>query len=307
MQLNAGVPDDGTIVHLCGTGRKGVSMPISVAIYGSEFPRHIDQGLAPEQFRWRFLAEGDSWMERSSAFTASLPDYLAREMEAAHEPTLIVNLALFGDTMRRIGEVVEGDFAQWVNFMAFDAILLSAGGNDFIDAARDPDPGQGLLRDLRGQPQPSDGYDCVRPDALRRLVEQYLEPNFRRLYDAVRASAVNAGTPIFLNSYDTPVARPAPAPPGTRAWLHAAYVKNGIDASLWPRLTAGIFDDLDRAIVGWGSGRTGVHVVPTRGTLAGADPAAAGDSGDWINEIHPNRSGWKKLAPVWRQTIRSVI
>ena len=81
-------------------------MPISVAIYGSEFQRHIDQGLAPEQFRWRFLAEGDSWMERSSAFTASLPDYLAREMEAAREPTLIVNLALFGDTMRRIGELV---------------------------------------------------------------------------------------------------------------------------------------------------------------------------------------------------------
>ena len=30
-------------------------------------------------------------------------------------------------------------YTGWINFMAFDAILLSAAGNDFIDAARDPD------------------------------------------------------------------------------------------------------------------------------------------------------------------------
>lgn len=282
-------------------------MPTSIAIYGQDYQRYIEQGLAPEQFRYRFLAEGDSWMERSSAFTASLPDYLAREMEANDEPTLIINLATFGDTMRRIGAAVSGEFMFWVESMGFDAILLSAGGNDFIDAARDEAPGQGILRDMRGQPLPANGYDCARPEAVATLVTDYLDPNFTLLYDAVRGSLLNANTPIFLNNYDTPVARNAPAPPGTRAWLYEAYMKNGIVPALWPDLTDGLFNDIQTTIAGWAKDRHAIFGVPTDGTLTPADPQATGDSGDWINEIHPNRSGWKKLAPIWYQTISAVL
>lgn len=278
-------------------------MPSSIAIYGRDYQRFIDQGLAPGEFRWRFLAEGDSWMDRSSAFTASLPDYLAREFDARGESALIINLAMFGDTMRHIGSVVEGEFADWVNFMHFDAILLSAGGNDFIDAARDPNPGQGLLRDLRHAPPPAQGRDCLRADALTRLVVDYLDPNFARLHDAVRGSAKNAATPIFLNNYDTPTARPAPAPPGKQAWLHAAYVKNGIPEALWPDLTDAVFNDLQTTIAGWQIGRDGLFGVPTDGALTPAAPGHPGESGDWINEIHPNRTGWKKLAPIWADAI----
>jgi hypothetical protein len=41
-------------------------------------------------------------------------------------------------------------------------------------------------------------------------------------YDEVQASR-HAGVPIFLNLYDTPVARNAPAFPGGRSWLFEAY------------------------------------------------------------------------------------
>lgn len=282
-------------------------MPLSKAIYGRDFSREIDQGLAPEQFRYRILAEGDSWMDRSSALTGSLPQHLALEMDGHDESALIVNLSMFGDTMRHIGETVRGEMAGWLDFMAFDAILLSAGGNDFIDAARDPGPGQGILRDMRGQPMPAHGYDCAQRDAISTLVTGYLDPNFAVLHDAVRASRRNADTPIFLNNYDTPVARNAPAPPGRRAWLFEAYNANGIDPSLWTDVTEGMFNDIQTTIAGWQQGRSGVFGVPTDGTLSPADPAATGDSGDWINEIHPNRSGWKKLAKVWYQTLRTVI
>ena len=282
-------------------------MPLSTAIYGRDYSRHIDQGLAPDQFRYRFLAEGDSWMERSSALTGSLPQHLALEMEAHGESALIINLAVAGDTMRHIGETVRGEMAGWLDFMAFDAILLSAGGNDFIDAARDPGPGQGILRDMHGQPLPAHGYDCAQRAAVTTLVTDYLDPNFAVLYDAVRASHRNADTPIFLNNYDTPVARNAPAPPGQRAWLFEAYNTNGIDPSLWPDVTEGLFNDIQTTIAGWQQGRDGVFGVPTDGTLSPADPSATGDSGDWINEIHPNRSGWKKLAPIWYGTLRAVI
>jgi hypothetical protein len=282
-------------------------MPLSTAIYGRDYQRHVDLGLAPEQFRYRFLAEGDSWMDRSSALSGSLPQYLALEMEARGEPTLIVNVSMAGHTMRHIGETVRGEMAGWLDFMAFDAILLSAGGNDFIDAARDPAPGQGILRDLRGKPQPPQGYDCAQRAAITKLVTAYLDPNFDVLYNAVRASTRNADTPIFLNNYDTPVARNAPAPPGRRAWLYDAYTANGIDPSLWPDVTDGLFNDIQSTVAGWQKDRSGVFGVPTDGTLAPADPASTGDSGDWINEIHPNRKGWRKLAPIWARTLRAVL
>jgi len=263
--------------------------------------------MAPEQFRYRFLAEGDSWMERSSVFSPSLPDYLAREMDAHHEDTLIINAAMFGDTMRRIGEVVDGEFSFWVGQSTYDAILLSAGGNDFIDAARDPGPGQGILHDMRQQSLPAQAADCIRLDAVDLLVQRYLNPNFARLYDVVRGSAANAQTPIFLNGYDTPVARDAPAPPFSRAWLYQAYVDNGIDNALWPDLTRVVFDHIEDTLRGWTQGRQRVFLVPTRGVLDPADSASTGSSNDWLNEIHPNRSGWKKLAPRWRDAIRAVV
>jgi hypothetical protein len=78
-----------------------------------------------------------------------------------------------------------------------------------------------------------------------------------------------------------------------------AYQKNGIHPSLWPSLTAGLFADIKKTIEGWAAGRTGVIAVNTTGRLDAADPASTGDSGDWVNEIHPNKSGWKKQVPAW--------
>ncbi|MFY9509862.1 MAG: SGNH/GDSL hydrolase family protein [Rubrivivax sp.] len=279
----------------------------SVSIYASEFNRHLEQGMAVEQFRYRFLAEGDSWMERSSLLSPSLPDHLAREMDTNQEPTLIINLARFGDTMRRMGEMADREFAFWVRQFAYDAVLLSAGGNDFIDAARDPDPGQGILRDMNGQPAPASGRDCLRPEAVDLLVQTYLNPNFERLYRVLRADAGNAGTPLFLNCYDTPVARNAPTPPFTRAWLYVAYRKNSIAPQLWPDLTAAVFERIQAAIAGWAAGRPGVFLVGTQGVLQPADPNATGSSNDWLNEIHPNAAGWRKLAAVWRSAIRPLL
>jgi hypothetical protein len=279
----------------------------SKVIYGSDFGNEIANGLAPEQYDYRFLTEGDSWMDRSSVVIGSLPWWLADAMDHAKRSVLIINIAHFGDEMRRIGQTVGGEFAGWVDFMKFDAVLLSAGGNDYIDAARDVPPGLGLLRDMRGRPMPEQGRDCLRLEALPQLIDQYLNPNFAVLYDKLRSSARNATTPLFLNLYDVPVARNAPATAGGKAWLYAAYTSNGIDSMLWPDLTESIFDSLDATISGWTVGRQAVYTVPTRGHLQPADSSSSGSSGDWINEIHPNVAGWKKLAPVWRETILSKL
>ncbi len=281
----------------------------SLVLYGNEFDGHLENGLTPQFFKYRILAEGDSWMDRSAMFHTSLLQKLAPKMDTAGDDVLIINLARFGETMRRMGDCADREFRLWINTAfdwKFDALLLSAGGNDFIDAARDPDAGQGILKNLAGASLPPRGRDCLDHDAVDRLVAGYLAPGFAALYAEVQTSR-HAGLPIFLNLYDTPVARNAPAFPGGRSWLYEAYVKNSIPPQLWPDLTSGIFAEVQTAVSGWASGRSGLHCVRTNGTLAAADPDAQGDSGDWLNEIHPNGSGWKKLAGVWQKALKKVL
>lgn len=281
----------------------------SRVISSLDFDQALDRGLAPEQFKYRLLAEGDSWMERSSALTVSLPEHLARAMDAAGDEVLIINLARFGDTMRRIGDTASGDLGAWLDTSfnwRFDALLLSAGGNDFIDAALDPAPGHGILRDLADRQVPVRGSDCLEPAALDRLVLEYLHPSFERLYQRVQDSR-HAGLPILLNHYDTPVARDAPATPLGKSWLHRAYVNNSIPESLWPDLTRSLFGELRQTISEWALDRDEVRVVPTGDVLLPAQAGSSGSSGDWLNEIHPNAAGWRKLALRWRDALRECL
>jgi hypothetical protein len=276
-----------------------------------DFDQLVEFGLLfPNQFRYRFLVEGDSWMDRSSPTKPSLLESLAPEFDARREDVLFINLSHFGDTMRRIRDCMGQEFKLWLktrfNNWQFDAILLSVGGNDFIDAARDTPPGQGILKNLAGQPVPPSGHDCVRRNAVAALVNEWLDPSFRDLYDLVQGSQY-ADIPMFLNSYDTPTARNAPASPGGRTWLFEAYQKNSIPQPLWDDLTGSIFNDIATTVAGWTMGRPNVHLVPTVGTLTPSAAGSVGSNADWLNEIHPNRQGWGKLSAVWRDAIKPKL
>lgn len=275
----------------------------SIAVFGHEYLLHPDKIEDMGPFDHRFLAEGDSWMDRSSLTQLSLPYYLAMELNARNKSVLIINIAKAGDTLRHITEVMQGEFMWWLRQDTYDGILLSAGGNDFIDAARDAPAGKGLLRDMAGLPLPADGYGCVDQGALSSLVNDYLDPNFDKLAAALRANSQNSKTPLYLNCYDTPTARNAPAAPGVGPWLYTAYRKNSIDPSLWQTLTSGIFRDMKQTISGWTLRNPNVSAVPTTGVLTAAAPGTTGSSGDWANEIHPNAAGWQKLAKVWADAL----
>ncbi len=282
----------------------------SKIVTDAEFSNGLNNGsLVPSNFKYKFLVEGDSWMDRSAAFKPSLLQKLAPAMDAGHDDTLFINLSMFGDTMRRINQCLSPLFTQWVNHTfnwKFDAILLSAGGNDYIDAARDPGPGQGILRDMRGLPLPAQGRDCLHPQAVADLMTDWLDPSFTNFYNVIQASK-HADVPIFLNSYDTPTARDAPASGGGRTWLAESYRANGIDKTLWPDLTERIFIDIKSTMTGWAKDRSNVFAVPTEGKLIAAAEGTQGSDQDWLNEIHPNSRGWTKLATVWRTAIKTVI
>lgn len=271
----------------------------SVVITGKRYLTKPEEAEKFGPFERTFLAEGDSWMDASAWNQGSLPEFLVRAYNQQSRSRLIVNISTSGHTLTKIVDMMNDELVWWLNQGTYDALLFSAGGNDFIDAARDAPPGQGLLLDMRGQPLPANGYDCVNPAALKSLVD-YLDINFAAICRAVRESSKNADTPIYLNAYDTPQARDAPAIRNLAGpWLYTAYTKNGIHPSLWDQLTAGIFKDIVRTITAWADGRSGVYVVPTAGLLTKAVPGSTGDSKDWVNEIHPNKSGWKKQAAAW--------
>lgn len=277
----------------------------SIVVQPVDYDRVIaQQGLGVQDFRYIILAEGDSWMERSAVLQGSLPDFYGFLADARNEPTLIINLARFGDELRRIGTVQAKEFRYWLRQFRYDAVFFSAAGNDYISAAKDPDPGQGILRSFVNTAPPASSDDCIHWDAVARLRSAYLSPCFQAIYDMVQASPANRDTPILVNSYDVPVARNAPAV--REAWLYAAYVKHNIPPALWPGVTQAIFDSIGDELQSWVDGRPSVSLVPTRGVLTPADPASTGNSGDWVNEIHPNKRGWKKLAPIWRAAFRQA-
>jgi hypothetical protein len=286
----------------------------SRVVYSHEFGREIDQGtLQPEAFDHYFLCEGDSWMDRSSPTQLSLPWALAKTFRGRNgDRALFINLSRFGDTLRHIGDCLNDDFHQWLTTplgIRFDALLLSAAGNDFIDAALDPPPGQGILRDVSGAGPGLTADECFDAEAVSALVTHYLDPNFDKLYRTVRDSPLHGDMPILLNCYNAPVARHAPAMDGGKAWLSRAYEKNGIPTGLWPEVTERLFIDVEAAVTGWTkAGRDGLVVVPTSSVpLVPADPASNGSSGDWLNEIHPNKSGWAKLAAAWEGELDAVL
>lgn len=277
----------------------------AVVVTASDYLRDPAGVESQGPFRWRLLAEGDSWLDRSTPLAGSLPQHLARALDQRGQSTLIINLAQGGDTLRRITAVMNGPLAWWLEQFRYDAILFSAGGNDLIDAALDPPAGQGILRNMAGRPTPVDVQDCIRQAALELLLEGYLSFNFSTVHQAIRAGR-NAATPLLLNCYDTPTARSAPAAPGVGPWLYKAYRKNDVAPVLWPALTDALFRRLRHAIGSWCTGRSALHAVPTAGVLLPAPPGSTGNSGDWANEIHPNAAGWKKQAAVWADTLQAV-
>lgn len=287
----------------------------SFVLYDRDFSREIAQGtLQLENFDHYFLCEGDSWMDRSSPAQLSLPWALASGFRGPRgDRALFINLSQFGHTMRQVRDCLDDTLHQWLTTplgIRFDAMLFSAGGNDFIDAALIPAPGDGLLVNVRGRdPDKLRSEDCIDPYFVAALVTG-IDEDFRRIHDAVRASPLHGDMPILLNSYHAPVARDAPAVRGRKAWLAEAYRKNGIPPRLWDEVTERIFIDVKFTVTGWldADDREGLFVVPTDEVpLVPAQPDAPGSSGDWLNEIHPNVSGWEKLAAAWQRELDRVL
>ncbi len=262
-------------------------------------------------YAWHILAEGDSWFTLAAIPSSNLLFELRLARWAQ-----IYNIAYPGDTIKHVGQLRENSELKKVlaepNFSyRWDAILMSGGGNDLIDAA------SRLIA-----VQPFDGNHAHLPssyvvaDKLNELLAA-VQDAFRFVV-ALRDSSLNAGCPIVVHTYDYPTPRNEPARflNATRIagpWIYPVFANTNLPLPLQQGIVCYLMDKLAEALLaldsasGTMSALPNFHVVDTRNTLIMANPVDVGVSHDWLNEIHPSHSGYRKIAAKLSERLNAVL
>jgi hypothetical protein len=284
-------------------------------------PRQLDPsslgGLYDlERFEKKYLAQGDSWFSIGHMPPWSTTNVL--QQMVLSRSAVAVNCAHPGMELSHMADTsTEPAFLNLLNGSGnpnlawkWDAILMSGGGNDLIDAAQANPQGElGARLLLREDEWPANGG-----------VEGYLsQPGWQTFSDHLdlvlfnlleeRDRNVNQSVPLLLHTYDYVTVRNAPAGPGLGPWLYKAM--NGIyriPATDWDTLSDVLIRMLQTLMRSLGQkyAARNVIVVDTVGTLTRADPGTSGVSGDWENEIHPTPHGYSLLAQQWRGPVDAL-
>lgn len=283
------------------------------------FKNLAPRGLQPDPYfpDKYILAEGDSWFHIGGLTGAGNARNLLDEITINDEQTLLLNMALSGDTVRRIAEsFVSSDFRKMLKEHHWDLLLLSAGGNDLIDA---------LTEDLNYvvdgitlsiiQSHADDGNfeSYINEDHLNLLIE-FLLGKYKELFEYV-GTTENKEVPIIIHTYDYPTPRDAAAKIfGFKAkgpWLYEALkTKKNVPEKYWINISDYIFKRMADALLTLTAPNkpdvANVYVVKTYDTLLRAN-SVSGESYDWLNEIHPNAKGLAKIAKKINAEIEIIL
>lgn len=276
-------------------------------------------------YRWRLLAQGDSWFSTAAAKLGAHANLLQELV--FQRRAVAINCAGQSDALSRMVDLEAApDFVRLLSgegAPVWDGLLLSVGGNDLIEAARTPahTPGQDPtpasliplhLRLLRHQTEwgaPSQGVARYFSEPGWQTYADYLRANIRHLL-SLRDQGPSAGQPVFMHCYAVPMPRPASAE-GNGPWLYPTLKAYNIPSADWAavsRLMVMHLAQLLKGLVADKENFPGLHVFDSTAVpLALAAPGSAGISGDWHNEIHLNHSGCFKIARAWSEHIERVL
>jgi lysophospholipase L1-like esterase len=249
-----------------------------------------DEQVDFNQYDYRLLGEGDSWF--AWAHLNLTPSSNILEQLEFRKPAVIVSLAYSGDVIRDISNS-QHNMAFYFELQAlrYDAILLSGGGNDLIDALQ-PAGAPAII--VPGDGSSAQSY--VDRAALRALTSD-VTASYRRLIAQRNTSEANATTPIVLHTYDYATPRNAKAKflgqSARGPWLLPAMKSAAVPIAHYNAVTDIVFDALAESLLKLDDPANHVHVVDT---LQRAELNSDGLSGDWINEIHPDAHGYALLA-----------
>lgn len=267
-------------------------------IVGSDALVQAQGGLAPDLFKFRVLAEGDSWFSMADLPLTVLSPSQLRALQFPGD-ALLVNCAQPGDELRNM--------VKWSASQTFrdllrngigpgtDLILLSGGGNDLINAADE------LIlpfAQVGAGGAPADYVDAVK---MQRFLNDYIKASFRTIVQWRDApGSASRGVPIVVHTYDYSMPRHAPAAVlvGTAGpWLFPVMQRKGIAVAQHLALSTFLLDQLGDAIQELQDVEAlpNFHVINTRGVLQPADTDPQVPSADWINEIHASAPGYKKI------------
>lgn len=270
---------------------------------------------------WRFLAEGDSW------FTIGTLNLLANsnllfELELQRS-AIAVNCATPGDTLKRMSQInTDRNFVDLLcgkRARPWDALLMSCGGNDLIEAVDSPPiDGEGRpvppeLRLLLTQPEwgPAEmGAQRYLSEAGWQTFSNYLRANFEHLL-ALRDRGPSKGAPVFIHGYAFPTPRPAGAGLGAGPWLLPALMRYGLpsdDGIVVARELLTRLGSLLGSMAADAARFANLHFFDSTAVpIEPALPDTNGVSGDWVNEIHLTRAGCRKIAAAWAGHIEGVM
>ncbi|GEM_PF-6843119 len=248
-------------------------------------------------------AEGDSWFDK---FTP-LPSSGTNLLDAIRTPflTAVVDVAHIGDEVR---DMVRGHQARQTSAMfklfGFQAILLSAGGNDLKNVFADLFATKARVNEGLASPfQPQDLGRLADPASYAEFFEDVVR-NIGRFVD-LRDSAkdeVTRAAPIFVHGYDYLQPRPASAQifAGSRIgkgpWLYPSLKAAGLSDAQMRAAADAIVDEMNLQLQQVIAKLPNVHVIDQRGLLTPAAPGTTGADADWLDEIHPTKEGFTKLA-----------
>lgn len=248
-------------------------------------------------------AEGDSWFDKFTPIPLSGTNLL----DAIRTPflTAVVDVAHIGDEVR---DMVRGHQARQTRAMFrlfdFDAILLSAGGNDLKNVFTDLFAAKALADEGVASPfQPKDLEQLATPSTFRIFFAEVVR-NIGRFVDLRNAahSERTRQAPIFVHGYDYLQPRPAGAAifAGSRIgrgpWLYPSLEAAGLDDAAMRSTADAVVDELNRQLREVIAPLHNVHVIDSRGLLRPAAPGSTGSDADWLDEIHPNAGGFTTLA-----------
>lgn len=275
------------------------------------------------------LAEGDSWFTLGE-LTGPAATNLLLQLDLGLHST-VVTAAYPGDTLQHMVDGIDDPhFDRLLRdpgfALSWSAIVLSAGGNDLIDAAgvrpRRPD---GTVVPLHQRlllaPDETAAQHPGETGPLRWISEPgwaalagFLRHNLGVLVQR-RDSGAARGRPLVLHTYAVPTVWawgvPLKAPEG---WLFPALRDAGVPAAERQGVATELFQRL-RALLRSVDSDQGsdplpnVHVFDSAAavTLVPPDPTLRQSSGDWANEIHPNRSGYRKLGRAMGAWLDAIL
>ncbi|HJV62299.1 MAG TPA: SGNH/GDSL hydrolase family protein [Albitalea sp.] len=270
---------------------------------------------------YRFLAEGDSWFSIGTLNLLANSNLLF-EMEFA-QSGCAVNCASPGDTLKRMVQMnTDRNFIDLLcgrRARRWEALLMSCGGNDLIEAVGTPPvdaagqpvpPALRLLLTRAEWGPPELGAQRYLSDAGWQTFRTYLGANFEHLI-ALRDRGPSAGQPIFVHGYAFPTPRPAGAGPHLGPWLLPALRRYEVPDGDGIVVAHELLSRLGVLLAGMAADAArfaNLHFFDSSAiALEPALPGSEGMSGDWVNEIHLTRAGYRKIAVPWAARIEEVL